>query len=77
MERQMTTPADSAAGPREYLTEAEAADLLRVSPRTLQRQRASGDGPRCWRVGKRRVVYTRDALDAWLRSREPAPATGG
>lgn len=47
-----------------YLSQPEAAELLRLSPRTLERHRLSGTGPRFCRLG-RRVVYRRADLDAW------------
>lgn len=53
----------------EYLTIAEAADMLRVSPRTLRNKMASG----LFRLGEHYVRprglgprFKRDALTAWL-----------
>ncbi len=54
---------------KRYLDEAAASRLLNLSPRTLQRYRQDGDGPRFIRAGHRRVLYDPDALDAWLKSR--------
>ena len=48
-----------------YLIETEAANYARYSRRTLQRLRQEGTGPRYYQAG-RRVLYTREDLDAWL-----------
>ena len=48
-----------------FLTEHEAAELLRISPRTLQRWRLTGDGPVFVRAG-RRVLYQPTELEAFL-----------
>jgi len=48
-----------------YYTQSEAAEYLRVSPRTLERQRVAGTGCRFCRAG-RRVLYRREDLDAYL-----------
>ena len=50
------------------LTEREAANFLRLSPRSLQRFRAAGAGPAFVRAGPRRILYARDALFKWLAS---------
>lgn len=47
-----------------FLTQAEAARLLRVSPRTLERHRLTGTGPRFVKAG-RRVLYRRSDLEVW------------
>lgn len=47
-----------------YYTQSEAADLLRVSPRTLERYRVAGTGPRFVKLG-RRVLYRASDLEAW------------
>jgi hypothetical protein len=52
-----------------YLTTAEAADLCRLSVRTLERYRVSGGGPlftKCGPGKRARVVYRRSDLEAWL-----------
>ncbi len=56
------------------LTLAEAADVLRVSPRHLQNLFRKGDGPPVIRLGRRRVIR-RDALNHWLAEREVAHAS--
>lgn len=53
----------------DFLTEAEAAAMLRVGSRTLERWRVTGDGPDWVRAGLRRVLYPRAALVAWAEAR--------
>ncbi len=50
-----------------YLTQTEAAELLRISPRTLERHRVTGTGPRFIKAG-RRVLYRLADLEAWTAS---------
>lgn len=47
-----------------YLNNSEAAAYLRLSPRTLEKQRVLGGGPRFRKFG-RRVLYAIADLDAW------------
>jgi excisionase family DNA binding protein len=55
------------------LTEREASEYLRVAPRTLQRWRQLGRGPRFVRAG-RRVLYRKHDLDDWLdKGNEKSP----
>lgn len=58
------TSAAPAPHPPRYLTNDEAADYLRLSPRTLEKQRVLGGGPRFRKFG-RRVMYAVADLDAW------------
>ena len=51
------------------LIEKEAAFFLGTSQRTLQRWRLTGEGPIYRRLGKRRVVYCRADLLAWIGGR--------
>jgi Helix-turn-helix domain len=51
-----------------YLTNDEAASFLRLSPRTLEKQRVIRGGPRFRKFG-RRVVYAIDDLEAWANAR--------
>ncbi len=53
----------------ELLTEAEAARLLRIAPRTLRWWRSKGTGPPYVRLG-RRVMYRRAAVLKWLEEKE-------
>jgi excisionase family DNA binding protein len=58
--------------PGRLLTEDEAAEYLRVRPRTLQRWRQLGRGPRFTRAG-RRILYRLADLEAYLREQERPP----
>ena len=53
----------------QFLTTNEAAERLRLSPRTLERFRLDGTGPRWCRVGRRRVIYSAADIDVWTASR--------
>lgn len=55
-------------GEMAFLTTTEAADLARLSPRTLERMRGEGRGPRYCKIGGKRgrVVYPRCEVIAWL-----------
>ena len=59
-----TTPAQ----PQRYLTNDEAGDYLRLSPRTLEKQRVMGGGPKFRKFG-RRVMYAVTDLDTWADQR--------
>jgi len=48
------------------LNEAQAAEYLAVSPRTLQAWRFYGRGPRWIKLSARCVRYAKDDLDAWI-----------
>jgi hypothetical protein len=50
------------------LNQREAADALRLSERTLERYRVSGEGPPFVRAGKR-IMYRLADLDSWVRDR--------
>lgn len=52
-----------------FMTTQEAAHYVRLSPRTLERLRTDGTGPRYRKAGpgkKARVLYLKSDLDAWL-----------
>ena len=52
-----------------YLTNNEAAELLKISPRTLERLRVTGTGPSFLKagIGKRsRVLYKHSEIIEWL-----------
>lgn len=55
------------SGP-EFLTTEEAGAYLRLSPRTLEKQRVLGGGPRFRKFGAR-VVYAAADLRAWADGR--------
>ena len=46
----------------------DAAAFLRLSPRTLEKQRIHGGGPRFRKFG-RRVLYAQDDLTSWANAR--------
>ena len=54
-----------------YLSTREAASVLGLSARTLDRYRVSGEGPAFHKFGAR-VCYARADLDAWAASRRRA-----
>lgn len=57
--------------PTRWMTAAEAADYLRLSPKTLEKKRATGEGPPWHRSADGRTIrYDRDELDAFLRGEE-------
>ena len=51
-----------------WLTEAEAAEYMRISRKTLEKYRLAGTGPRCSYSGSK-PVYRREWLDEWLEDR--------
>lgn len=61
-------PASAAADSPAFLTTEEAGAFLRLSPRTLEKQRVLGGGPRFRKFGAR-VVYAAADLRAWADSR--------
>ena len=66
------TTATNAPEPRRYLNSAEAARILRLSARTLERMRVEGSGPKYLKAGRgtrARVLYRPADLDSWLESR--------
>ena len=64
--RPLAVPAAPASP--EFLTTDEAGAFLRLSPRTLEKQRVLGGGPRFRKFGAR-VVYAVEDLRAWANSR--------
>lgn len=62
---------DVLSGPQStgYLTTAEAAGFVRLSPRTLERLRVQGTGPRFVKAGRgkrAKVLYSAEDLKVWL-----------
>jgi hypothetical protein len=55
-----------------YLSPTQAAELLSVSPRTLEKWRTSGTGPRYIALTKRTIRYSLDALDTFVQARSCA-----
>jgi hypothetical protein len=59
------------ANPAGYLTTVEAADFVRLSPRTLERLRVQGTGPRYIKAGpgkRAKVLYRIADLQEWLEA---------
>lgn len=50
-----------------WLTPEEAGAYIRLSPRTLERLRREGRGPRYEVSGAKKIVYHIDDLDAFIR----------
>lgn len=67
--------------PQLVVNESEAAKLLQLSPRTMQRLRHQGGGPPFVRLTEHRIGYQVAALQDWVRERSAAstssPAPGG
>jgi hypothetical protein len=62
-------PQESTVPPeRVFLNNDEAAQFLNLSPRTLEKQRVIGGGPRFRKFG-RRVLYAVIDLEAWANER--------
>lgn len=57
-----------------FLREAEAADLLRLAPGTLQNRRILGSGPPFLKLGDR-IVYSRADLIAWAEAQRRTSTT--
>lgn len=51
----------------------QAAEVLGITDRTLERMRERGDGPPYTRLSRRLIVYDADELRAWLASRRVDP----
>ena len=60
----------------ELLTPREAAAYLRVSKSYLDKLRVYGGGPRFLRLGRRKVLYRKSNLKAWLAAQSLAPGRG-
>ena len=56
--------------PTSWLNTTQAAEYLRLSPRTLADMRVAGRGPRCRRVSHRHVLYHVNDLDRWVIERD-------
>lgn len=52
-----------------FLTVPEAAAYLRVSKNYLDKLRVTGGGPEFFRLGRKKVLYRKDHLDAWVADR--------
>lgn len=56
------------------LTKKEVADIARVCVRTFERLERENKGPPRVKLFQRRALYSREAVSAWLRSREERAA---
>ena len=64
-----TATASATPEARKYLNSEEAARILRMSARTLERMRVEGSGPKYLKAGRgtrARVLYRPADIDAWL-----------
>ena len=59
---------DIAARQLRLLTPNEAATLLQISPKTLEKWRASDEGPPWVTVGKRHIRYDPADLSVWIKT---------
>jgi hypothetical protein len=53
----------------EYLDEDSLSEEFKIPPRTAQRWRSTGEGPKWIRLGRRRILYRRADVEAWLAER--------
>lgn len=53
----------------------EAAEMIGIAEGTLRTWRTQGRGPVGFRAGGRRVMYRREAVEAWLAEQEAATAS--
>ena len=53
----------------------EAAEVMGIAAGTLRTWRTQGRGPVGFKVGGRRVMYRREAVEAWLAEQEAATAS--
>lgn len=68
-----TAPVAADAIRSAFLNVKDAAEYLGLSPHTLYVWRHRRQGPPSFRMGSRgRVMYRREALDAWIREQEQA-----
>lgn len=70
-----TDRAETARRGSPFLNTRQAAHFLKMSPRSLQRLRANGDGP-IVRRHARMALYHVDDLAAWSRNRADEQAQG-
>jgi DNA-binding transcriptional MerR regulator len=59
------------------LTTAEVSARLGVPPETLRYWRHLDKGPRCYRLGGKRVVYDVSDVELWLSQQKAATVRGG
>lgn len=59
-----------------FLTAVEVADMLRLSPRTLENLRLAGKGPEYIRLGsggRAKVLYNLRDVEAWIEKHKHRP----
>ena len=66
--RETGTQSHATPAARMFLNNNEAAQFLNLSPRTLEKQRVIGGGPRFRKFG-RRVLYAVSDLEVWANAR--------
>lgn len=64
----------AAPSPQRVLDTREAAQLLNIGPRLLQRMRAEGRGPVFVRLSERAIGYLPADIEAWLNARRQVGA---
>jgi len=71
-DRETDQPLLDGIGADRFLTTVECAELLRLSPRTLERMRVQGAGPRYVKAGpgvRAKVLYRLSDIAAWTNAR--------
>jgi prophage regulatory protein len=63
--------------PDEFLTTKEVAAEYGLPEGTLRYYRQIGSGPACFKLGGRRVIYRRSAVDRWVAAQEASSSRGG
>ena len=69
-----TTPNEPLSGNGKHVNEAQLAEMLNLSRRTLQGWRLKGEGPTFEKFG-RSVRYATGTIEAWIATRERASTT--
>jgi predicted DNA-binding transcriptional regulator AlpA len=66
-----TLPAtlSAAVAPERYLTPRQFCEIYNIAPRTAERWRVTGDGPKWVRLGLRKVSYRLSDCEAWAGAR--------
>jgi len=62
-----------------YLTIAEAAELLRISPKTIYNKMSAGvfvEGKHYFRRRGSQPLFKRVAIEQWIEGKDPEPPTG-
>ncbi|BDU77986.1 helix-turn-helix transcriptional regulator [Mesoterricola sediminis] len=66
----LNTPSTSQASPDDFLTSRDVTKQFRLSAAFLSALRCKGEGPRFTRLGRRKVLYRRADVEAWLKAHE-------